>query len=808
MNLTAFVALVRRDLRLFFMDKRAVLMSFVAPIVIASFFGYLFGPVSDNSGAVSKIAVTAVDQDQGEVARHVIAALASDPALDIKPRELSAAREAVRGGKTTVAVVLPSGFGDQAAKAFFRGTNKPEIQLLYDPSHGAEMQLVRGLLTQHVMEVVSAAAMSGTTGQNEVDSELKALAQGRTNMNASDSAALRRMLESVNAWNHRPQAAAPSGPSGAQAPQAGGFSMPYTVAQEPVTAHKGMPYNSMAHSFAGMCVQFILFMGIDAGMTVLMQRRTGLWKRLQAAPLSRFTIIGSRAASASIIAMTIMFAVFGFARVVFGVRIEGSFPGFLGVCAALALMTATFGLLLSVLGRTPEATRGIAILVTLLLVMLGGSWVPAFLFPRGCRRSVSRSQRAGRWMASTRCSGAVLASMRQSARSWLCWDLLLCSLRFRSGASAGIRTEPDCYLKFVLPARKPPQARVVPRRAPAPSKERVPVRRPRDRAEGLDAPSRSRLRCARHYDDARGLAASDFGATDVAIALIHRAGEVQRLRTASAFGVRNAVQTQALSRTIFAAREFQLHTVIAIVAHAIFQRMAAVVRVSIASGPAAIRIAPVAVTVVAVRVDLGRTHLAIIEIHGAGEMEAAFGSAVPDHVNRPHDPIVTAGLVIEASLTKLHCTASEAIDRLIANRVLTDLHGLVRGVTVHHAADHATDSGTVLALRLVRWAVITATPHNVECVALGAVIRIFNVYDRGPIAARFLREPLHTAAIHAREAEARRIHQAPARCIGSASTGEGCQFRSHCPDRRGSRRRQHRLLQLRSCICRLHHRRR
>jgi ABC-2 type transport system permease protein len=74
--------------------------------------------------------------------------------------------------------------------------------------------------------------------------------------------------------------------------------------------------------------------------------------------------------------------VFGFARVVFGVRIEGSFAGFVGVCMAFAIMTAAFGLLVAVLGKTPEAARGIAILATLLLVMLGGSWVPTFLFPQ------------------------------------------------------------------------------------------------------------------------------------------------------------------------------------------------------------------------------------------------------------------------------------------------------------------------------------------------------------------------------------------------------------------------------------------
>ena len=44
--------------------------------------------------------------------------------------------------------------------------------------------------------------------------------------------------------------------------------------------------------------------------------------------------------------------------------------------------TACFGLLIAALGKTPEATRGLAILATLLLVMLGGAWVPSFIFPQ------------------------------------------------------------------------------------------------------------------------------------------------------------------------------------------------------------------------------------------------------------------------------------------------------------------------------------------------------------------------------------------------------------------------------------------
>jgi ABC-2 type transport system permease protein len=370
MNVTAFIALVRRDLRLFFMDKRAVTMSFVAPIVIASFFGYLFGGVTRDNA--TKINVAAVDQDGSDVTQQVIAGLAKDKTFDVKARTLEVARERVRSGKDAVALVFPKGFGERAPQALFRPDQRPEIQVLYDPSHATEVQVVRGMLTQYVMEVASRQGMS----QSSTDTALREI--DRSGMNAADKEALRSMLNEVSRWQQRQQAAGANGATGGN----GSFNIPYTLHDEAITAHQGTPYNSMAHSYAGMCVQFILFMGIDTGMLMLYQRRSGLWKRLRAAPLSRFTLISSRAASSSIIAMIIMAAVFGFARVVFNVKIEGSFAGFVAVCASFALMTSAFGLLVAVAGKTPEATRGIAILVTLVLVMLGGSWVPTMIFPQ------------------------------------------------------------------------------------------------------------------------------------------------------------------------------------------------------------------------------------------------------------------------------------------------------------------------------------------------------------------------------------------------------------------------------------------
>ncbi len=361
--MTAFIALIKKDLRLFFADRRAVIMSFVAPIVIASFFGYIFG---GNGGKTetSPISVLYVDQDASTISNAILTDLHANKSLDVKPATLDAAREAVRKGDATVAVVVPKDFGTEAEQAFLRPEKKPEIGVLYDPSHSAEQSMVQGVLTGSVMQVVSREMFGGATGQTFVKDALG-------NINPKDTV-LRDLLQSVERWNASGQASI----------SGGGITVPYQIHEEAVTARTGVEYNGYAHSFGGMSVQFILFLGVDVGINLLLQRQRGLWKRLRAAPLSRAMLLGSRAISAAMSSMLVLIVVFSFARMVFGVKIEGSMAGFICVCIAFSLMTASFGLLVAALGKTPEAARGLSILVTLMMVMLGGAWVPAFIFPK------------------------------------------------------------------------------------------------------------------------------------------------------------------------------------------------------------------------------------------------------------------------------------------------------------------------------------------------------------------------------------------------------------------------------------------
>src|SRR6185312_16286171 len=54
---------------------------------------------------------------------------------------------------------------------------------------------------------------------------------------------------------------------------------------------------------------------------------------------------------------------------------------FLGISLACALMASTFGVLVAALGNSPATARGVTTLAVLMMVMLGGAWVPTFIFP-------------------------------------------------------------------------------------------------------------------------------------------------------------------------------------------------------------------------------------------------------------------------------------------------------------------------------------------------------------------------------------------------------------------------------------------
>jgi ABC-2 type transport system permease protein len=186
--------------------------------------------------------------------------------------------------------------------ALFGAGRKPEIQLHYDPSQAMTLSIVRGLLAQSLMQEVSRSSFSG---QSTAMRDMAAQARASTGMQPERRDELVRMFESIDRVQQAQAAESASSPASAATAAGGGLSVPYTTreieAVEPSSDKAPVAYNGYAHSFAGMGVQFLLMLGVDMAVGLLVMRRLGLWKRLRAAPLSRGTLLGSRVAATALI---------------------------------------------------------------------------------------------------------------------------------------------------------------------------------------------------------------------------------------------------------------------------------------------------------------------------------------------------------------------------------------------------------------------------------------------------------------------------------------------------------------------------
>ena len=272
MNITAIRALVRNDLRLYISDRRSVIVGVLVPICIAAFFGYVFSGSGRNHD-VGTIPIGFVDEDHSGVSRAIAADFGKEALVEVRTLDRAAAAEQVRGGKLQAAIVLPKGFAEITTKALFTGANKATVVLLVDPSQATSARIIEGVLAQYAMQEISREAFSGKVGLQVLD-DLGVEIDRQVSAGAKPRPELRQLLQAGRAWAAE-RSASTSGDSDTSQRQFG-FSIPYQLSSTEMTARDDTPYNSYAHSFAGMSVQFILFAGIDAGVLLLLTRQRDL----------------------------------------------------------------------------------------------------------------------------------------------------------------------------------------------------------------------------------------------------------------------------------------------------------------------------------------------------------------------------------------------------------------------------------------------------------------------------------------------------------------------------------------------------
>ena len=145
------LALAGKDWRLFWADRRAALLGFAVPVLLASAFGMIFHRPADAQR--TKLLVVVED---GTFARQVADDLRISHRLDVVEVSRAEAESRVANRRPGVAIVLPA---DLDAT-----DHVPKVEILHHPTTAAERQWAEGVLTEVVMKRAASEKFGALVG--------------------------------------------------------------------------------------------------------------------------------------------------------------------------------------------------------------------------------------------------------------------------------------------------------------------------------------------------------------------------------------------------------------------------------------------------------------------------------------------------------------------------------------------------------------------------------------------------------------------------------------------------------------------
>lgn len=362
-----------KDLLLLVRDIPAAFFTFVFPLGVAFFFGFVFG---GGGGKPSAMNVAVWNGSGGTASTAFVNALKGDDAFAIKDAATREAGEAlVRSDKAVGLIALPADFDDRA-KDMLTG-NGPTVDLVMDPSHNAEGGLITGKLAQISFQSMMKSMSDPATANGMIAQMEQALAN--SGLPASYQQSFKDALEKVPQLNKVVADQAASGDE-STAQQMADW-MPVRVKASTLEVTPGVnPPNMFAISFLqgiawGLFGAVLSFTG-----SMVDERERGTLTRLMAAPISAWQILLGKATACFLtcVAVEAMLIVVG----VYVCRIVVTSVPLL-VVATLCTAFAFTGIMMVLAGvfRTQGGAQGAGRGALLVLALIGGGSIPVFVMP-------------------------------------------------------------------------------------------------------------------------------------------------------------------------------------------------------------------------------------------------------------------------------------------------------------------------------------------------------------------------------------------------------------------------------------------
>lgn len=428
----SILVLLRKDFALLRQDRATLSLTFVVPFALIYLFGQIFGVNRPDAGPRG-IPLAVVNVSDRPAAARLVEALKAEPAFHIlteyvnpdqtrRPLTEADLEPLIRANEFRFAIVIPA----DVVRSDRLGLH---LKTYSNPRNQIETQIVTGILQKTIFSNVP--QLFAQAGRERAVALIGDSSFARFNRGIADAVAqafggdadrIRRHMEEGEAGLRRldvdaADAAGPTGANpatgGAASPPANPGANPGAAASSPSTSAPGPSPAANAPAattnpsmlsrlvqiddvqvvgktvkspqatllVGGWAIQFLLFALTASATALFYEKEHGIFQRLLSAPVTRSDILWSKFLYGVCLGLIQLIVLFAAGHVLYGIEILPYLGRLILVCTFAAAACTSFGMLLASLVSTPDAARGLATFLILLMSAIGGAWFPVSLMP-------------------------------------------------------------------------------------------------------------------------------------------------------------------------------------------------------------------------------------------------------------------------------------------------------------------------------------------------------------------------------------------------------------------------------------------
>ena len=372
--------LIKKDYKLFWLDKPAVSMTFLVPIALIYIFGSIFARPSNTPTGIN---IGFINNSTNKIAKKLESVLDTTKTFklikDYKDEngntvkfDTNSIKDYVKKGNITAALVLPE-------DAFTDTSTSFKIKFYYDPKNQMEMQVIEGLLQQTIMTQMPGIFIASMQhkaetylGKNKGLSFNRKIASLVHQYYGVDTAQILKWTDFNFALD--------SASSDTAKNKANVFKNILQLDKEQLVG-KDINNPNATRSVGGWAIMFLLFAITGSSTSLFDENKSGVIIRILSAPVSRTDILWSKYLYNISLGCIQLLILFFAGYMIFNIDIFSNFFNLLIIIISASAASTAFGMLLAAVCKTSSQVNGLGTFLILTMSAIGGAWFPTFILP-------------------------------------------------------------------------------------------------------------------------------------------------------------------------------------------------------------------------------------------------------------------------------------------------------------------------------------------------------------------------------------------------------------------------------------------